>query len=485
MKRVLIDYEWDLFRLALLEDGEPVEFYVEQKQSIVGNIYIGRVLQVVPNLQAAFVDIGTGKNGYYYYGKARAASDETKERKPKVGEQLLVQVEKDPIGEKGAVLTQNISFAGKFLVLLPEEAGEIGISRKIKEETERQRIRAILEKLLPENCGVIVRTNGAGRTEQEFEKELRILLQKWTSIQNAEYRMAPALLWQENEPALKAVKDFYGADVDSFVVNDHATYQRLQETGDFDGEGQPFLQWYEDGTPLFSAYYVESKLEKALSQKVWLKNGGFLVIEETEACVVIDVNSAKTAGKGDLEKNIWKTNLEAAKEVAKQMRLRNLSGIIIIDFIDMVSKEYRQKLQKALEEEVAKDRIKTVVVGMTELGLMQVTRKKTKPSLQKQVTTKCRSCEGSGAVFSLDWTVAKMRRETKQCFATTTFRKISVSGDIRLLQVYAGKEQEFLATMKQYDQAEIVLCPKENTTFGWYHIEKIENHTTIVHNETM
>ncbi len=475
MKRVLIDYEWDLFRLALLEDGDVVEFYVEQKQSIVGNIYIGRVLNVIPNLQAAFLDIGTGKNGYYYYGKQRAASDDTKERKPKVGEQLLVQVEKDPIGEKGAVLTQNISFAGKFLVLLPEEKGEIGISRKIREETERNRIREILEKLLPANCGVIVRTNGQGRTEQEFEKELQILFQKWTSIENAAYRMAPALLWQENEPALKAAKDYYSADVDSFVVNEHTMYQKLKQTGDFDGKGQPSLQWYQEGIPLFSAYYIESKLEKALSQKVWLKNGGFLVIEETEACVVVDVNSAKTAGKGDLEKNILKTNLEAAKEVAKQMRLRNLSGIIIIDFIDMVSKEYKQILQKTLEEAVSKDRVKTVVVGMTELGLMQVTRKKTKPSLQKQITTKCRSCEGSGAVFSLDWTVAKMRRETEQCFATTMFRKICVSGDMRLLKAYAGKDDDFLAVMSQYYQGEIVLCPKENTTFGWYDIEKIEN----------
>lgn len=472
MKRVLIDYEWDLFRLALLEDGEPVEFYVEQKQSIVGNVYVGRVLNVIPNLQAAFLDIGTGKNGYYYYGKSRAASDDTKERKPKVGEQLLVQVEKDPIGEKGAVLTQNISFAGKFLVLLPEEKEEIGISRKITEENERNRIREILQKLLPKDCGVIVRTNGQGRTEPEFEKELQLLLRKWLSIKNAQYRIAPAWLWQENGPALKAAKDFYGADVDSFVVNDYDMYQELKQTGDFDGQGQPSLQWYQEGTPLFSAYYVESKLEKALTQKVWLKNGGFLVIEETEACVVVDVNSAKTAGKGDLEKNILKTNLEAAKEVARQMRLRNLSGIIIIDFIDMVRKEYRQIVQKALEEAVAKDRVKTVVVGMTELGLMQVTRKKIKPSLQKQVTTKCRSCEGSGVVLSLDWTVAKMRRETEQCFATTMFRKICVSGDVRLLQAYAGKDDGFLATMSQYYQGKIVLCPKENTPFGWYDIEK-------------
>ena len=478
MKRVLMDIDTNLFRLALLENGEPVEFYVERKQteSLVGNVYAGRVETVVPNLQAAFVDIGTGKNGYLYYGNTRAASGVEKENRPKAGDTLVVQVEKDAVGTKGAVLTRNISFTGKFLALLPNEGGEIGVSRKITNEAERRRMQEIMEELLPSDCGAIVRTNGAGRSKEEFQKELESLLQKWQSVKQAEYRKAPALLWQENIPVLKAARDFYSADLDSVVVNDKETYELLAATGDFSGEGQPKLELYEEKTPLLASFYAESKLEKALSQKVWLKSGGYLVIEETEACVVIDVNSAKAAGRGDLEKMILKTNLEAAEEAAKQMRLRNLSGIIIIDFIDMVQEESRNILTKTLKAAVEKDRVKTVVVGMTELGLMQVTRKKTKPSLLKQTTTNCRSCEGSGRVFSIDWTAAKMRRETKTIFAGTICRKVLVKADARLLQVYLSNG--FAEEMARVYGGEVLTESVANAAFGEYEILRMETKHT-------
>ena len=271
---------------------------------------------------------------------------------------------------------------------------------------------------------------------------------------------------------MKAARDFYSADLDSVVVNDKETYDLLVATGDFSGEGQPKLELYEEKTPLFSSFYAESKLEKALSQKVWLKSGGYLVIEETEACVVIDVNSAKAAGRGDLEKMILKTNLEAAEEAAKQMRLRNLSGIIIIDFIDMVQEESRNVLTKTLKAAVEKDRVKTVVVGMTELGLMQVTRKKTKPSLLKQTTTNCRSCEGSGRVFSVDWTAAKMRRETKTIFAGTICRKVLVKADARLLQVYLSNG--FAEEMARIYGGEVLTESVDHAAFGEYEILRME-----------
>lgn len=476
MKRVLMDISGELSRIVLMEQGEPVEVYYESKatESLVGNIYAGRVENVIPTLQAAFVDIGAEKNAYFYYGKKRAVSDEEKTNRPKVGETVLVQVEKDAVGEKGAVLTKDISFAGKFLVLLPGETGEIGISRKITKEEERQRIRGILENILPKEHGVIVRTNGAGRDEPAFQAELRQLLEKWNCLKQAVYRKPPELLWRENLPALKAARDFYAADVDSFVVNDTETYEKLLETEDFNKEGQPKLELYQEKIPLFSAFYVESKLEKALQQKVWLKSGGFLVIEETEACVVMDVNTGKINGKGDLEKTIRKTNLEAAEEAARQMRLRNLSGIIIIDFVDMVHEENRQMVTKTLETAVSKDRIKTVVVGLTQLGLMQVTRKKTRPSLLRQITTKCRSCEGSGRVFSLEWIVAKMRRETKAVLAGEMCPGLLVHGDRRLLEAYAGKDGCFLRQMEEEFGNAVTLCEKAETAYGWYHLERQE-----------
>ena len=474
MKRVLMDISADLTRIALAENGELMELYYESKrdESLVGNIYAGRVANVMPNLQAAFVDIGVGKNGYYYYGNARAVSDAEKNlAKPKVGDTLILQVEKDAVSSKGAVLSANFSFPGKFLVLLPKDAGEIGVSRKITSSEERNRIREIVGELLPEGCGAIVRTNGEGKTREEFEKEISVLAAKAEKLKTGEFIKPPALLLQENHPVKRAARDFYAPDVDEYVVNDKNAYEELLETGDYNGENQPALKLHEEKLPLFESYFLESQSEKALDEHVWLKSGGFLVIEETEACVVIDVNTGKAAGKGDLQKTILKTNLEAAEEAAKQMRLRNLSGIIIIDFIDMADSNAQKEVTKRLEAAVKKDRIKTVVVGMTELGLMQVTRKKTRPSLKRQMTTKCRACEGTGRLPSIEWTVTKMRRETESILAHTIYNKLTVKADPRLLSAFAGQENAYVKHLED-DYVGIIHLEKAEMGFGQYEIEK-------------
>lgn len=469
-----MDISADLTRVALTENGELMELYYESKrdESLVGNIYAGRVANVMPNLQAAFVDFGVGKNGYYYYGNARAVSDAEKNlAKPKVGDTLILQVEKDAVGSKGAVLSANFSFPGKFLVLLPKEAGEIGVSRKITSSEERNRIREIVAELLPEGYGAIVRTNGEGKTKEEFEKEISILAAKMEKLKTGEFLKPPALLLQENHPVKRAARDFYAPDVDEYVVNDRVAYEELLETGDYNGENQPALKLHEEKLPLFESYFLESQSEKALDEHVWLKNGGFLVIEETEACVVIDVNTGKAAGKGDLQKTILKTNLEAAEEAAKQMRLRNLSGIIIIDFIDMADENAQKEVTKRLEAVVKKDRIKTVVVGMTELGLMQVTRKKTRPSLKRQMTTKCRACEGTGRLPSIEWTVTKMRREAESILAHTIYNKLTVKADPRLLSAFAGQEGAYVKHLEA-DYNGIIVLEKADMSFGQYEIGK-------------
>ncbi len=474
MKRVLMDISADLTRIALAEDGELKELYYESKrdESLVGNIYAGRVANVMPNLQAAFVDIGVGKNGYYYYGNARAVSDAEKNlAKPKVGDTLILQVEKDAAGSKGAVLSGNFSFPGKFLVLLPKDAGEIGVSRKITSSEERNRIREIVAELLPEGCGAIVRTNGEGKSREEFEKEIAVLAEKAEKLKKGEFIKPPALLLQENHPVKRAARDFYAVDVDEYVVNDKTSYEELLETGDYNGENQPNLKLHEDKIPLFESYFLERQSERALEEHVWLKSGGFLVIEETEACVVIDVNTGKAAGKGDLQKTILKTNLEAAEEAAKQMRLRNLSGIIIIDFIDMADKNAQQEVTRRLEVAVKKDRIKTVVVGMTELGLMQVTRKKTRPSLKRQMTTKCRACEGTGRLPSIEWTVTKMRREAESAFANTIYNKLTVKADPRLLSAFAGADGSYVKGLEETFGGVLVL---EGTELGFGQYEMIK-----------
>jgi len=474
LKRVLMDISADLTRIALAEDGELKELYYESKrdESLVGNIYAGRVANVMPNLQAAFVDIGVGKNGYYYYGNARAVSDAEKNlAKPKVGDTLILQVEKDAVGSKGAVLSANFSFPGKFLVLLPKDAGEIGVSRKITSSEERSRIREIVAELLPEGCGAIVRTNGEGKTKEEFAKEISVLAAKAEELKTGEYLKPPALLLQENHPVRRAARDFYAPDVDEYVVNDTFAYEELLETGDYNGENQPVLKLHQEKLPLFESYFLESQSEKALDEHVWLKSGGFLVIEETEACVVIDVNTGKAAGKGDLQKTILKTNLEAAEEAAKQMRLRNLSGIIIIDFIDMADENAQREVTRRLEAAVKKDRIKTVVVGMTELGLMQVTRKKTRPSLKRQMTTKCRACEGTGRLPSIEWTETKMRREAESILAHTIYNKLTVKADQRLLSAFAGQGGAYVKHLEA-DYGGSIMLEAAEMGFGQFQMEK-------------
>lgn len=270
MKRVLMDIDTNLFRLALLENGEPVEFYVERKQteSLVGNVYARQSGNSGAQFAGGFCGHRHRQKWLSLLRKRKSGVWCGKGKSSQSRDTLVVQVEKDAVGTKGAVLTRNISFAGKFLALLPNEGGEIGVSRKITNEAERRRMQEIMEELLPSDCGAIVRTNGAGRSKGEFQKELESLLQKWQSVKQAEYRKAPALLWQENIPVLKAARDFYSADLDSVVVNDKETYDLLVAMGDFSGEGQPKLELYEEKIPLFSSFYAESKLEKALSQKV-------------------------------------------------------------------------------------------------------------------------------------------------------------------------------------------------------------------------
>ena len=336
MKRVLVDCTTYQSRIGVLEDGELVEYWIEhqENQSIVGNIYAGRVEAVLAGMQAAFVNIGQGKNAYYYYGNNRAETNKPNEKskKPKVGDSVIVQVQKDAVAAKGAVVTDNISLAGKFIVLLPEQK-QIGISKKIEQKQEKIRIEQCIQKSLPEGYGIIVRTNGEGKTEQEFQSEIDALLKRAERMkQQGEYVKPPALLYEYGNMVLKQLKDI--ANIDEIVVNEEKVYEEVRKE-------YPNVVLAQKKGSLFAQYFVEKQSEKALDKKVWLKSGGFLMIEQTEACVVIDVNTGKYTGKKNLEKTILKTNLEAAEEIAKQLRLRNLSGIIIIDFIDMMEEEYK------------------------------------------------------------------------------------------------------------------------------------------------
>ena len=396
MNRILVDETSYGTRIGVVENGTLVELIYEKKNSlpIVGNVYAGKIMNVLPGMQACFVDIGREKNAFLYYGDDKDNNGNIV--KPKMGSDVIVQVEKAEMGAKGAVLTKRISFAGKFLVVIPGD-DRIGISKKITDSAERKIIKDIIEQLLPENYGIIVRTEGKDKSYEIYEKEIKRLVEKSEGVlSKAEYAKAPSLLYTEINGVEKVLRDLYNENIDEIVVNSSIDYETLVKLCEEKDISLKKIVMYESDVPMFENYYVASQAEAAFSKHVWLKSGGFIIIEQTEACVVIDVNTGKYTGKADLQKTILKTNLEAADEIARQLRLRNLNGMIIVDFIDMKTEENRKILQKHLEEAVAKDRLQTIVVGMTELGLMQITRKKKRQSIQQLMTRSCHCCGGSG-----------------------------------------------------------------------------------------
>ena len=396
MNRILVDETSYGTRIGVVENGTLVELIYEKKNSlpIVGNVYAGKIMNVLPGMQACFVDIGREKNAFLYYGDDKDNNGNIV--KPKMGSDVIVQVEKAEMGAKGAVLTKRISFAGKFLVVIPGD-DKIGISKKITDSAERKIIKDIIEQLLPENYGIIVRTEGKDKSYEIYEKEIKRLVEKSEGVlSKAEYAKAPSLLYTEINGVEKVLRDLYNENIDEIVVNSSLDYETLIKLCEEKDISPKKIVMYESDVPMFENYYVASQAKAAFSKHVWLKSGGFIIIEQTEACVVIDVNTGKYTGKADLQKTILKTNLEAADEIARQLRLRNLNGMIIVDFIDMKTEENRKILQKHLEEAVAKDRLQTIVVGMTELGLMQITRKKKRQSIQQLMTRSCHCCGGSG-----------------------------------------------------------------------------------------
>ena len=337
MKRILVDSRDFGTRIGIVEDGLLMELVYEPKNSmpIVGNIYAGKIMNVLPGMQAAFVDIGREKNAFLYYGNNK--DDNGNVIKPKAGNDVIVQVEKAEIGSKGSVLTKKISFPGKFLVIIPND-NKIGISKKITDSEERQRIKDIVRGLLPEGFGAIIRTDGEGKSYEVYKKEIdRLVSISEGVLKKAEYIKAPAMLYTDVNGAEKAVRDYFHEDIDEIVVNSSEDYNTLLELCDEFNTSADKIKLHSDGTELFGSYYVESQAKAAFNRQVWLKSGGFIIIEQTEACVVIDVNTGKYTGRADLQKTILKTNMEAALEIAHQLRLRNLNGMIIIDFIDMKS----------------------------------------------------------------------------------------------------------------------------------------------------
>jgi ribonuclease G len=443
---LLINYRPYETRIALMENGVLVEFQLERGArgaGLLGNIYLGKVIRVLPGLQAAFVDIGLEKAAFLYVddisggdleftrllGRASIGAEEEEEPAPEgsgddpaveptrsprpqsvpnqpieslieEGQELMVQVSKEPIGQKGARVTTHISLPGRRLVLMSTVA-HLGVSRRIEDEDERRRLREILESLGSQR-GLIARTAAEGATDYELKAESSFLEQLWAKIQReAEPARAPSLVHQELDASLKAVRDLFTDQVDRLVIDDAGRFEEIRRfLTAFSPEQTPDVSLHEGPVPLFDAHNVETDLARALNKKVWLKSGGYVVIDSTEALTVIDVNTGRYVGHHNLEETILKTNLEAVREIAYQLRLRNIGGLIVIDFIDMDKEFNRERVFQALKDNLRTDKGKTKVLPMSELGLIEMTRKRTRENIDRLMRRPCFYCQGQGVLLS-------------------------------------------------------------------------------------
>jgi ribonuclease E len=401
----------DRTQIAVLEDGVLVEHYVDKAshQSYVGNVYLGKVQNVLPSMEAAFVDIGKGRNAVLYAGEvnfdASGLEGESKriESALKSGQSILVQVTKDPIGHKGARLTSQVSLPGRYLVYVPG-ASMTGISRKLP-DTERSRLKQILKQVMPEHAGVIVRTAAEGASEEELARDVARLAAQWEAIEKkAKTASAPDLLYSEPDLTLRVVRDIFNEDFSSLIIASDSEWDLVDEYVRYVAPHlADRMQRWDDADDVFAAYRIDEQLAKALERKVWLPSGGSLVIDHTEAMTVIDVNTGKFTGQGgNLEQTVTRNNLEAAEEIVRQLRLRDLGGIIVIDFIDMVLESNRELVLRRLLECLARDRTKHQVAEVTSLGLVQMTRKRVGSGLLEAFSVPCEHCNGRGVIISLE-----------------------------------------------------------------------------------
>jgi ribonuclease E len=401
----------DRTQIAVLEDGVLVEHYVNRSshQSYVGNVYLGKVQNVLPSMEAAFVDVGKGRNAVLYAGEVNfdvsglEGQPKRIESALKAGQSVIVQVTKDPVGHKGARLTSQVSLPGRYLVYVPG-ASMTGISRKLP-DTERNRLKQILKKVMPENAGVIVRTAAEGAAEEELSRDVTRLTAQWEAIEKkAKTASAPALLYGEPDLTIRVIRDVFNEDFSKLVVSGDEAWDVVDEYVEYVAPHlAPRLSRWEGDRDAFAEYRIDEQLAKALERKVWLPSGGSLVIDKTEAMTVVDVNTGKFTGQGgNLEETVTRNNLEAAEEIVRQLRLRDVGGIIVIDFIDMVLESNRELVLRRLLECLARDRTKHQVAEVTSLGLVQMTRKRVGAGLLEAFSTPCECCNGRGVIITFD-----------------------------------------------------------------------------------
>jgi ribonuclease G len=493
-------------RVALVEDGDIVEVFIERAgaSDSTGNIYKGRVQRVLPGMQAAFVDIGLNQAAFLYVndiytdnckemesefplpddegnnGESLSHGDNQRTTGEKndaniidlitEGQEMLVQVAKSPIGTKGARITSYISLPGRFLVLMPT-SHHIGISRRIENESERNRLKEMVSQLRDENIGYIVRTAAEGVGPDKISQEMTFLKNLWTSIQQKYFQApTPSLIHQELDIRLRAVRDLLLHEAETLIIDSRDGYQEILSFLDtFMPSLKHSVELYEGNEPIFDAFNLEGDISRALKKKVWLKSGGYIVIEHTEALVAIDVNTGRYVGKHNLEETILKTNLEAVKEIAYQVRLRDIGGIIIIDFIDMEKKSNQEKVFNALSEAFAKDRSKTHILPMSDMGLIQMTRKRIRKPLTRQLCEPCFYCEGEGLLLSGQSLCYAIHREILRNSSDMMGSGLTLRVNPQIAELLHGEENHLITSLESRLNKQITIYPDSR-----FHLEEFD-----------
>ncbi len=486
-KEILVNVEFQSKKVAIVEDGHLEEFYVEREadRQLVGSIFKGKVSSIVPGIGASFIDIGLEKNGFLYVtdvvgqggleteeavyveqdGGGDKPAQETShpprrkdkhEPVPQIqdvlkkDQEVLVQVVKEPFGTKGARLTCQISLAGRFVVFMPHHP-HVGISKRIDDRKERERIRGIIKAIqLPKDTGLIVRTAAWGADPKVLERDIRFLIHQWRLIQRrCTSRRAPTLVHEEYGLVLRMVRDVLTESFERIAINDREEFRRVDR---FMRAAVPNLhsklQLYGDDAPIFQGCGIQREIDKIYEPRATLKSGGHIVIEQTEALVAIDVNTGKFTGNRNLEDTAFKTNCEAAKEIAKQIRLRDLGGIIIIDFIDMEVAEHRRSVLKILEDSLRRDRAKTSVLNLSQLGLVEMTRQRMRRSLESASTQQCPYCQGKGIVRSKETVASDALQKLSGYLKNLKREHVEVTASPDVIEVLNRDNARFVRTLE-------------------------------------
>jgi ribonuclease G len=484
-------------RVALLENRQVLEISVDRikDRGITGNIYKGRVVRVLPGMQAAFVEIGHERAAFLHasdivldmgeYAEMLNGDDidgdddipvitssgHAIEDLLKEGQEVLVQVTKEPIGTKGARVTAYITLPGRMLVLMPNLA-KVGVSRRIQDSEERERLRTVIEELKPSGAGFIVRTAAEGASEKEIRQDMDFLVRLWESIKKRRPRSrAPSLLYAELDLTLRILRDLSSTDVEAIHVDSKDELKKLTDFAKkFTPDLKDALTLFDEEESIFEHFGVEMEINRALGKKVWLKSGGYLVIDQTEALTAVDVNTGRFVGKRNLEETIVKTNMEAVYEAVYQLRLRNIGGLIIIDFIDMEKYASRKKVFAALEEALKEDRAKTTILQISELGLVEMTRKRTRDNLSAAMTEPCPYCEGKGTIKSLRTIVYDIFRQVRREAPGLEGKRVIVMVHPKVADLLYEEENEYLEKLEKQVKKKLVVKTDYNMHQEQYQI---------------